>query len=299
MNSRHLLICFFICISSEIIGSEIVNIPYTFITDDSLKVNSIPYSKYGALGITYVNDLKSNLPQDTIKRYFNPNTIISNRANWFIEIDRFSIRILEKEKIVKYYSKDELIKESFPSAIKFPNSEVKQITDDNWIIESFINDDVYYALLANGQLAKINLIQPKNTSPKNIGTISFEDYDSLKGTSDKIIFREFDYNFNPPEKIIVEKDSVNGIKEIINNKLQLNKNISFTVLFSSCKPKLLNYHESNESPIYLIGSKIDSTFNFEEFDYYFLIKEIIENVDNWDCNLNIENWVFSYRIIRD
>lgn len=271
------------------------NVSYTLITSDSIEIHSIPYSNYGSMGITIVNDLKNSDITDTIARYFKPNECtVSDDGKWIIEYDMGSISFYNNGKIVKTYLQEELIQEPTDTfqLVKFPDGKEFETSSSAWIIESFIVDDYFYALLADKQLARISLSNIKKASPIALGVIQFSQFDSLRTLTHKsqIHYSELEL----PDKEMVEKNT-ESISEKIEQDIQPDLNISFTVLFTNCTPTLLNYYESEHYSIYLFGSEND-VIDPLNFRYYFQVKEIVENETNWNCKLKFDNWVFSYRI---
>ncbi len=273
------------------------NHPYILLTSDSVSIHSIPYSRYGSIGITYINDLNGNY-KDTILRYFNSlECEYSSNGKWIIEENLFEILFFHEGQGTKMYSSEELMPEAIDSLQSFmlPDGEFQDISSTGWILQSFIVKDFYYAVLANRKLIRTKLNSEKKETPIPLGSINFEQYKSLKkeaGTF-SIVYPDFEM----PDKDLVEGEF--SITEKISREIHPQSNISFTVDFKNCKPMLLNYFESTQRSIYLIGSEptIEET-NPLEFDYYTAVKRIVEDETNWNCKLANDHWVFSYRVYK-
>jgi hypothetical protein len=249
------------------------------------------------MGITYITDLNGNY-KDTIFRYFNSlKCKYSSNGKWIVEENLFGISFFHEGKSAKMYSSEELMPETIDSLqpFMFPNGELQDISSTGWIVQSFIVKDFYYAVLANRKLIRTKLNSEKKEAPMPLGSLNFEQYKSLKkeaGTF-SIVYPDFEM----PDKDLVEEEF--SITEKISKEVQPQSNISFTVDFKNCKPMLLNYFESTQRSIYIIGTEptIEET-NPLEFDYYTAVKRIVEDETNWNCKLATDHWIFSYRVYK-
>lgn len=281
----------------KLFGSEPHNIPHILVTEDSLKICSYPYSLYGNSGITHIQDIRTGIFLDTIQFYFSPGVITSKSADIFIEIHQSRIDLYDRTKKIKSFLKKDIQIElpTLHTKIKFPDESEIIYNGDNWVLDSFINDSRFYAVLANGKILKINPFTD-NTNPTDTTKMSFHDFALIKKNADKILEKEIDVDFEAPTKECVELRNSPHLEDKIKNQILTTTNISFTVFFDNCKPKILNYAETTDAPIYLFGILEEPITENENYEYYRIIKEIVENEDNWDCRLKVDKWIFSYLI---
>lgn len=294
----------FVCIQIQVKGTELMNLPFTILTKDSVLISSVPYCLYGNLGQTTVVDKKTNTKLYCFNRYLKPNTLFSRNGLWRIELSEFGLGIWYKDQMTKYFSKKELYPIENINPIELPNGDIYTYDGRHWIIESFILEKYFYVLMFNGKLAKIDITNPKKEIP-NIDqkTISFEEYNAIKNNADTLEL-VVNYKFEYPQKSDVAlSDSVSiesKIQSMFKEKAKIDFNISIVVLFDNCVPKLVEYEEYIlNGELVLIGNESNRNFlkTYKRSKFMPILKKFIENKSNWTCKIpgNIK-WSFSYVI---
>ncbi len=288
---------FYICILCPIyvFSTEWANYPYIKKTQDSVYITSKPFCEYGTYGKTTVQKGFNGKIIYQLDQYIYPSTFFSKDGNYRIETRFNQFYFYYRDSLIKSYILKDIIKNP-PDYVNFNGMIFHE-----WIIDSFLYKNVFYALLIDGQLLHIGINQKLQT-PKTIKKISLDYYKKLKIKADTDMFVDNDdEEFNMPEKNQVKCINDTLIEDIIKRTVEPLTSeafyISVSIAFKENKAKIIGFFTTNYHLGACLVYKNDFYFdNSYDFIVFNSLKEIIENKITYTCSFdnNIEEWAFNY-----